>query len=105
MNRRNNPNTNCDGVDVNCNCDFMFRVIGPATSLAIRVLRWNRLPAACHFQSPKRSIFACFSDTQRIDFFIDLHSFSELVLLLWGHAPTQTTQPLPNFTDLQCDAS
>jgi hypothetical protein len=53
MNRRNNPNTNCDGVDVNCNCDFMFRVIGPATSLAIRILRWNRLPASLPFSEPE----------------------------------------------------
>jgi len=39
-------------------------------------------------------------DTHRIDVFCDVHSFSGFVLLPWGHAPTQTTQPLPNFTTL-----
>ncbi|MBK9316805.1 MAG: hypothetical protein IPM55_21545 [Acidobacteria bacterium] len=39
-------------------------------------------------------------DAHRIDVFVDVHSFSEFVLFPWGHAPTQTTQPLLNFTSL-----
>ena len=100
MNRRNNPNTNCNGVDVNRNCDFMFRVIGPATSCD-PCSPLQTFVGSLPFSEPEANNIRLLCDTQRIDFFVDVHSFSEFVLLPWGHAPTQTTQPLPNFTDLQ----
>ena len=39
-------------------------------------------------------------DTRRIDCFADVHSYSELVLYPWGHAPTQTADPSKRFTTL-----
>jgi hypothetical protein len=39
-------------------------------------------------------------DNHRIDCFADVHSFSELVLYPWDHAPTQTTDPAQRFTTL-----
>ena len=36
----------------------------------------------------------------RIDVFVDVHSYSELVLYPWGHALNQTTNPAQNFTTL-----
>lgn len=100
MNRRNNPNTTCNGVDVNRNCDFMFRVIGPATSCD-PCSPLQTFVGSLPFSEPEADNIRLLCDTQRIDLFVDVHSFSEFVLLPWGHAPTQTTTPLPNFTDLQ----
>jgi len=99
MNRRNNPNTPCDGVDVNRNCDFMFRVTGPATNCD-PCSSLQAFAGSLPFSEPESRNIQLLCDTHRIDLFVDVHSYSEFVLLPWGHAPTQTTQPLPNFTDL-----
>jgi murein tripeptide amidase MpaA len=99
MNRRDNPNTPCDGVDVNRNCDFMWRVIGPTTSCD-PCSSLQTFVGSLPFSEPEANNIHLLCDTQRIDLFVDVHSFSGFVLYPWGHAPTQTTQPLPNFTDL-----
>jgi len=99
MNRRDNPGTMCEGVDPNRNCDFMWRVIGPTTvcdPCSSTQGFVGRLP----FSEPESQNIHLLCDTHRIDVFVDVHSFSEFVLFPWGHAPTQTTQPLPNFTSL-----
>ena len=96
-NRRDNPGTTCDGVDPNRNCDFMWRVVGPETSCdPCSVAFVGSLP----FSEPEANNIHLLCDTHRIDVFVDVHSFSQFVLFPWGHAPTQTTQPLPNFTSL-----
>jgi murein tripeptide amidase MpaA len=99
MNRRDNPGTPCEGVDPNRNCDFMWRVIGPTTvcnPCSFTQGFVGRLP----FSEPESNNIHLLCDAHRIDVFVDLHSYSEFVLFPWGHAPTQTTQPLPNFTSL-----
>jgi murein tripeptide amidase MpaA len=99
MNRRDNPDTTCEGVDPNRNCDFMWRVIGPTTvcnPCSTTQGFVGRLP----FSEPESQNIHLLCDAHRIDVFVDVHSFSEFVLFPWGHAPTQTTQPLPNFTSL-----
>jgi murein tripeptide amidase MpaA len=96
-NRRDNPGTTCDGVDPNRNCDFLWRVVGPQTSCdPCSAAFVGSLP----FSEPEADNIRLLCDTRRIDVFVDVHSFSEFVLSPWGHAPTQTTQPLPNFTSL-----
>jgi murein tripeptide amidase MpaA len=96
-NRRDNPGTTCDGVDPNRNCDFLWRVVGPQTSCdPCSPAFVGSLP----FSEPEADNIRLLCDTRRIDVFIDVHSFSEFALSPWGHAPTQTTQPLPNFTSL-----
>ncbi|HKG80662.1 MAG TPA: M14 family zinc carboxypeptidase [Pyrinomonadaceae bacterium] len=99
MNRRDNPNTTCDGVDVNRNCNFMWRVIGPTTTCD-PCSPLQTFAGSLPFSEPESNNIQLLCDTQRVDLFVDVHSFSEFVILPWGHAPTQTTQPLPNFTDL-----
>jgi murein tripeptide amidase MpaA len=99
MNRRDNPDTTCDGVDPNRNCDFMWRVIGPTTvcnPCSSTQGFVGRLP----FSEPESQNIHLLCDAHRIDVFVDVHSFSEFVLFPWGHAPTQTTQMFPRFTDL-----
>lgn len=99
MNRRDNLNTPCDGVDLNRNCDFMWRVVGPTTvcdPCSPTQGFVGRLP----FSEPESQNIHTLCDAHRIDVFVDVHSFSEFVLFPWGHAPTQTTQTAPRFTDL-----
>jgi len=99
MNRRDNPGTPCDGVDPNRNCDFMWRVIGP-TTVCDPCSTTQGFVGSLPFSEPEANNIHLLCDTHRIDVFVDVHSFSEFVLFPWGHAPTQTTQPLPNFTSL-----
>lgn len=99
MNRRDNPGTPCDGVDPNRNCDFMWRVVGP-TTVCNPCSTTQAFVGSLPFSEPEANNIHLLCDTHRIDVFIDVHSFSEFVLFPWGHAPTQTTQPLPNFTSL-----
>ncbi|HKO98449.1 MAG TPA: M14 family zinc carboxypeptidase [Pyrinomonadaceae bacterium] len=99
-NRRDNPDTTCEGVDVNRNCDIVWGVTTSNTS--------------CHkcdgtylgsdrFSEPEALNIKALCDEQRIDVFLDVHSYSELVLFPWGHARTQTTDPSQRFTDLATD--
>jgi murein tripeptide amidase MpaA len=100
-NRRDNPGTTWEGVDLNRNCDFMWSVIGANTSCNA----WSdSFVGSAPFSEPEADNIRLLWDTHRIDVFADVHSYSELVLLPWGHAPTQTTAPLPNFTTLPVEA-
>ena len=99
MNRRDNPGTTCEGVDPNRNCDFMWRVIGP-TTVCNPCSNTQGFVGRLPFSEPESNNIHLLCDAHRIDVFVDVHSFSEFVLFPWGHAPTQTTQPLPNFTSL-----
>jgi murein tripeptide amidase MpaA len=101
-NRRDNPGAVCagvdpKGVDPNRNCDFLWRVVGPQTSCNPCS---DAFVGSLPFSEPEANNIHLLWDTHRIDVFVDVHSFSGFVLFPWGHAPTQTTQPLPNFTSL-----
>jgi murein tripeptide amidase MpaA len=99
MNRRDNPGTTCDGVDPNRNCDFMWRVVGP-TTVCDPCSSTQGFVGSLPFSEPEAQNIHLLCDAHRIDVFVDVHSYSEFVLYPWGHAPTQTTQPVPRFTDL-----
>jgi murein tripeptide amidase MpaA len=96
-NRRDNPGTPCDGVDLNRNCDFVWGVTEGQTSC---------LPCSdvfcgpSAFSEPETRNVKDFLDSHRISCFVDVHSYSELVLYPWGHAPTQTVDPTKRFTAL-----
>lgn len=96
-NRRDNPGTPCDGVDLNRNVDFMWGVTEGQTSCAPCTDVYAG-PAA--FSEPENRNVRHLLDTYRIDCFADVHSYSELVLYPWGHALTQTTDPSQRFTSL-----
>lgn len=99
MNRRDNPGTSCDGVDPNRNCDFMWRVVGP-TTVCDPCSTTQGFVGKLPFSEPEAQNIHTLCDAHRIDVFVDVHSFSELVLFPWGHAPTQTAQTAPRFTTL-----
>jgi murein tripeptide amidase MpaA len=96
-NRRDNPNTPCDGVDLNRNLDLLWGVTEGQTSCSPCA---DTFCGPSAFSEPETRNVKYLLDTRRIDCFADVHSFSELVLWPWGHAPTQTTDPTKRFTSL-----
>lgn len=96
-NRRNNPGPSI-GVDLNRNLDLLWGVVdGNHTSCSASSDTYCG-PSA--FSEPETRNVRYLLDTRRIHCFVDVHSFSELVLHPWGHAPTQTTDPSQVFTSL-----
>jgi murein tripeptide amidase MpaA len=95
--RRDNPGTPCDGVDLNRNLDFMWGVVQGQTSCSPCA---DTYVGPTAFSEPETRNVKHLLDTRRIDCFADVHSYSELVLYPWGHAPTQTTDPSKRFTTL-----
>lgn len=96
-NRRDNPDTTCKGVDVNRNCDIVWGVTTVNTSCNPCVISYL---GSDRFSEPESRNIRDLCDAQRIDVLLDVHSFSELVLIPWGHAPTQTTDPSQRFMGL-----
>jgi hypothetical protein len=96
-NRRDNPNTTCDGVDLNRNLDMLWGVTQGQTSCSPCSDVYCG-PSA--FSEPETRNVKSLLDTRRIDCFADVHSYSELVLYPWGHAPTQTVDSTKRFTGL-----
>jgi murein tripeptide amidase MpaA len=96
-NERDNIGTTCDGVDLNRNFDFVWGVITTHTSCNPCL---DTFVGAGAFSEPETQNVKYLCDTYRIDVFVDVHSYSELILYPWGHAPTQTTDPSQRFTSL-----
>ncbi len=96
-NRRDNPTTTCDGVDLNRNLDLLWGVTEGQTSCSPCSEVFCG-PSA--FSEPETRNVKDLLDSRRIDSFVDVHSYSELILYPWGHAPTQTVDPTKRFTGL-----
>ena len=96
-NRRDNPGTSCDGVDLNRNVDIVWGVTEGQTSCSPCTDIYCGTAA---FSEPENRNVKHVLDTYRIDCFADVHSYSELVIYPWGHALTQTSDPAENFTTL-----
>jgi len=96
-NRRDNPGTSCDGVDLNRNADILWGVTEGQTSCAPCTDIYCGSGA---FSEPENKNVKHLLDTRHIDHFVDVHSFSELVIYPWGHAVNQTTDPAQNFRTL-----
>jgi murein tripeptide amidase MpaA len=96
-NRRDNPGTTCDGVDLNRNLDILWGVTQGQTSCSPCSDVYCG-PSA--FSEPETRNVKHLLDTYRIDCFADVHSYSELILYPWDHAPTQTIDSTKRFTGL-----
>jgi murein tripeptide amidase MpaA len=96
-NRRDNPGTACDGVDLNRNFDVLWGVTQGQTSCSPCSDVYAG-PSA--FSEPETRNIKHLLDTRRIDCFADVHSYSELILWPWGHAPNQSADPSKRFTTL-----
>jgi murein tripeptide amidase MpaA len=96
-NRRDNPGTPCDGVDLNRNFDILWGVTQGQTSCA----QCSEVYCGAEALSePETRNIRSVLDTRRVDCFVDVHSYSELVLWPWGHAPSQTVDQTKRFTTL-----
>lgn len=96
-NRANNAGTSCRGVDLNRNSDFLWPFTLGATSA---------LPCDDTFHGPyvfsepeERNVRWLLNTYDRIHCFVDVHSYSELILYPWGDDSIQTTTPSQNFTN------
>lgn len=87
-NRALNPGQPCRGVDLNRNFDFLWSSgIGTSSSSCSDVFKG---PAA--FSEPEtRNVRHLLNDYPNIGYFIDVHSYSELVLYPWGDDDNQTS--------------
>jgi len=104
-NRRDNPGTTCEGVDLNRNADIVWGVAQGNVSCSPCALTYCG-PSA--FSEPETRNVKSLLDGERIVSFLDVHSYSELVLYPWGHAPTQSADSSKRFTGLAtgtCTAS
>ena len=102
-NRR--PGSPCLGVDLNRNSDVVWGVAQGSTSCTPCSDVYCG-PSA--FSEPETRNVKHVLDTERVVSFVDVHSFSELVLFPWGHARTQSTNASQRFTGLTggtCTAS
>jgi murein tripeptide amidase MpaA len=96
-NRRDNPGTPCDGVDLNRNFDVLWGVTQGQTSCSPCSDVYSGSGA---FSEPETRNVKDVLDSHRIVTLVDVHSYSELVLWPWGHAPSQSTDPSRRFTTL-----
>lgn len=96
-NRRDNPGTPCDGVDLNRNYDFMWGVTQGQTSCSPCS---DVFCGPSAFSEPETRNVKALMDEHQICCMADVHSYSELILYPWGHAPTQTVDPSKRFTTL-----
>jgi len=96
-NRRDNSGTPCDGVGRDRNLDILWGVTEGQTSCSPCSEVFCG-PSA--FSEPETRNVKHLLDSRRVNCFVDVHSYSELVLYPWGHAPTQTTDPTQRFTTL-----
>lgn len=90
----------CVGVDLNRNFDLLW---GIETRSPEGALTTSRSPCSDVYFGPgafsepeTRNVKALF-DNYHIDYMVDVHSYSELVLYPWAHAPNQTTDPSQRF--------
>lgn len=93
-NRRVNAASSCRGVDLNRNYDFLWSSgIGTSSSSCSDVFKG---PGA--FSEPEtRNVRWLLDSYTNIECFIDVHSYSELVLYPWGDDDNQTSVPSQNF--------
>jgi murein tripeptide amidase MpaA len=96
-NRRVNAGTACVGADLNRNADIVWGVAQGQTSCSPCTDIYCG-PSA--FSEPETRNVKYLLDTERMVSFVDVHSYSELVLFPWGHARTQSTDPTQRFTGL-----
>jgi murein tripeptide amidase MpaA len=89
------PGTSCRGVDLNRNCDFLWQYAIGQTSTNPCSDTYN---GTAVFSEPEERNVRWMLDTfERIHSFVDVHSYSELVLYPWGDDTTQTADSTQNF--------
>ncbi len=93
-NRSLNPGLPCRGVDLNRNFDFLWSSgIGTSASSCSDIYK-----GSAPFSEPEtRNVRSMFDSFPHIHCFVDVHSYSELVLYPWGDDDNQIANPTMNF--------
>jgi len=93
-NRNPNPGLPCMGVDLNRNFDFLWSTgIGTSSDSCSDTFK-----GSAPFSEPEtRNVRYLLETYHNIGYFMDIHSYSELVLYPWGDDENQTTDPAMNF--------
>ncbi|HYB17551.1 MAG TPA: M14 family zinc carboxypeptidase [Streptosporangiaceae bacterium] len=94
------------GVDLNRNRAIVFGVIptpppGQLPATSCDPCDYQVYCGTAAFSEPESANIEQFLSDHPIDTFADVHSYEQLILYPWGHAPEQTTDPAENFTTLQ----
>jgi murein tripeptide amidase MpaA len=99
-NRNPNPGLSCQGVDLNRNFDFLWSSgIGTSANSCSQTYK-----GAAPFSEPETRNVRYLLDTYPdIAYFLDVHSYSELILHPWGDDNNQTTNPDMHFRNLAYD--
>lgn len=100
-NRRVNGGTSCRGVDLNRNHDFLSAfAIGQTSSNPCS----DTYKGPSAFSEPETRNVRWLLDTfPTIGTFVDVHSYSELVLYPWGDDDNQSADPAQNFQNSAFD--
>jgi len=90
------------GVDINRNYDFLWDFPNLFSPLAFPVVSTNPTSEVYHGPSPfsepeTRNVLWLLDEFPRIRWFIDIHSYSQLLLYNWGDDQNQSTDPSMNF--------
>jgi carboxypeptidase T len=98
---RSNPD--CSGVDINRNYDFLWNYpvyFHPEAPIANSTdpcdLQVYIGPSAAS-EPETQNVVSMLDDHSNIRFFVDLHSYSELILYNWGDDQNQSADPNMNF--------
>lgn len=93
-NRRTNPGSSCLGVDLNRNFDFLWSSgIGTSADPCSDVYKGSSAMS----EPEVRNVRTLLDAYPNIGYFVDVHSYSELILYPWGDDENQTTNPAMNF--------
>jgi murein tripeptide amidase MpaA len=100
----------CEGVDINRNFDFLWdyeRYFAPA---ALRVLMNSTHPCDDVYIGPRslsepetQNVAWIMDQYPQIRFYVDVHSYSDLILVGWGDDDEQTTDPDMHFRNPEYD--
>jgi len=102
--KNRNPNTAVDpenpGVDLNRNFDFLWPSgIGTSTDPSSNIYKGER-----PFSEPEiKNLLHLFDAYPGIAYYVDIHSYSELILYSWGDDDNQTNDPDQNFGNPEYD--
>ena len=102
--KNRNPNTNVDpekpGVDLNRNFDFLWASgIGTSANPSSNIYKGEH-----PFSEPEiKNVLHLFETYPCIAYYVDIHSYSELILYSWGNDDNQTIDPDQNFSNLEYD--
>lgn len=103
------PNQGCNGVDINRNYDFLWNY--PVHYNALAPVRsstatcggcpdpgYNTFIGPAAASEPEtRNVVSLVDSQPNVQFFVDVHSYSQLILFSWGDDQDQTTDPTLSF--------